>query len=379
MPPRKLMVMVRVSTILASFAALGSIGSRALAQAGSADAGFVAWFAEISAEDGASRATDGLRPEFQARYLDMPSLEEIAEMRRRVDGKPEHPDRRRLANAERMAAGKNLRVASVWRSGSAWRLNQTLEDGYSDLAWSDSGAWILSPRQLTRSYLPLADEKTLAFRAYATSTAWETGLLLNGGLAMSKAALTTRLEGEVWSAEGSAPADATGITRRWSAKGRWSQSGPKTIEESVTTEIGPDDTPVGRMLLQTKDWVPLPIGSQWIARTARVTVNGRPTHEVTLTGCGTVSQAEFRALMTPPSPPPNGVDPIRGPVTYQQLVDERPDRIRQEALATGEILAAPIPEGSALQSLRLRVAGWIAAAGIVAFLVFIKLRRQVAE
>jgi len=131
-------------------------------------------------------------------------------------------------------------------------------------------------------------------------------------------------------------------------------------------------------VMTAEGWTTLPGSTVQVARQVRVDgADGRPVKRIALIAATRFSPEEFERLIEPPGP--TAVDPVRGAMTYSSVMDYRGGTAQQvgsSELARGVLPAPPARAGSG--EARLRVLGWVLAGGLVATLVFLRLRRSAA-
>lgn len=310
------------------------------------------------------------------RLWEAPKLtkEQIAELEKLVEGKPDHPARREIATGKRqLASGGDVRRYRVWANSSTeFRISEDtpyVEALYIDVARAAGVRWMMVPVQLQ-----VGDEGSgpgININPYV-------GSLLNyfrfGGLNRGRA-IELKLEeievgGMSWIAM--ARSKKTGLESRFS--GRWDPvAGRGFVERSVTLKCPAMPEAVGEER-RFDNWARSEQLGEWLAGTIEErTKDGVVKIRYTLDGVTPYTPAEFEALTRVPSV--DGEDPVRGVTTYKSVYDYRPGASamsqRRGEDQTVPVIA-PVPAES---SIWLRYTGWGVLSIAIVVLVALRLRR----
>jgi len=114
----------------------------------STEAGVRAWLTQIRNELRNEQRYDRRLVQFSAEPILNIGEAELSDMRQRVKGRPDHPDRHRLVLAEKSKRGQLSTTHRIWwRGANEWRLSNDHADntGFSDSAVTVSTWWSLTP------------------------------------------------------------------------------------------------------------------------------------------------------------------------------------------------------------------------------------------
>ncbi len=344
--------------------------------------GFAEWWQGITSGGTVGPSFDGIRVDYDVEYVEQPSSAELAEMRARVAGHPEHPDHERIAHAERRARRPDVKRVSLWKWKDQWRYSQEYLDSpvsFRDLAWTSRGAWQLSPETLTLYITDPNHVKSRDVIQRASNFAYETTLLMNLGLSGAFAngvvlEPTFTSTGQ-WSVDAqSAPTSPFRLRVR--AEGRWSAQVRTGTIDRVTLESHSASGDSTREDNRAEQWTtPGPEGGPSFAKIVRVMgKDDRPTRVLRLRELSRFDEAGFLAVSA--VPPVSGSDPVRGSTTFTRVLDHR----GTESLTRSPqefVDSLPPPVGSAsTQETRLRWLGWAFAATLAGSLVFLRIRSR---
>lgn len=258
--------------------------------------GFDAWWASMTAGGASGPDVDGVEIRYEVAWLEVPTPEEMAAMRARVAGRPEHPDHARLAAAERRMRKADVAECRLWRLDGQWRYAVTYPDspvGYIDCVWSRKSAWRLSPGQLHLFSLNPKDERTREVVRMSSNFSYESTLLLNGGLSGpvgSGLDLRPTLVGaDRWELHAATPtpegsAGESGQRIRVRASGRWDgAAGVGTVDRVVLEGLNDAGEVSDAEVMTAEGWTTLPGSTLQVARQVRVDgEDGRPVKRITL-------------------------------------------------------------------------------------------------
>jgi hypothetical protein len=316
---------------------------------------------------------------YETRSLQKADLAEIERLRARVAGKPAHPDRTQLGMLERIERrGEDLRVKSLWWDRGRFRLSRDPgvepEGGYFECVDLGDEGWKMSPQQLTvvgpMDTRPGGHNVRLSGTSslQEIATFWAAGLSTLG--TSGNVQVETTPQG-VWRAAGTITTSVG--ERRVVVTGRWDQARQAGLVERTDAYLPTNLTnPIYSSVVtghQWMDWFGAFVGTEVV-----ITENGTPRQRLTLVSLSPLDQAEFRTLIARPKI--DGSDPIRGKVTFTQYVDYRRDtpdlRVANEK---GEFEKVDYPDTPAgRRNATLQTLGWIAAGGIIATLIALRIR-----
>lgn len=260
-----------------------------------------------------------------------PTTAQIAAMRQQVVGKPDHPLRATLREIDEQSRAQNPPLQSrLWtsRDGRRSRLASDMAgrpERQTDVALHDDESWTLVTLTLTarrRTSPDVSRDTTVLMKPFED----EAMLALSGGLA---AALgygvdisTTPVSSEpgrfqgVWRKETPHGATRAVITGTFDTQ---QQRGRIERVEITLSEPGQPE----RTIRYVVDMTDRPVGSEaTAARIEHYRSSGELIRVISLVAAENVTEEAVNALTAMPEV--NGVDPIRGPLTFTAIADERP-------------------------------------------------------
>jgi len=319
--------------------------------------------------------------EYDIEFLYTLSEAEFAAIRKRVEGKPEHPDRALLALEPRRTR-PDVDQFVLWLKGDEFRRSVTRVSG-GDSALDDvqtgALAWRMTPEALTLARR--GDQITRSGIArFVDSNLDDALVLFTGGL--HRAVWSGAPVHGILAADGTwrAEADKAINDGQWRlrATGRWdaaADSGEVWRVELSTTRA---DGTVSGLVIATSGWSMAPGFPRPVARESLTKrQNGVPDRRVVFRSIATIDDHEFRRVTR--VPPLAGSDEHRGPVTFREVYDHTEGEIRVVG-AEGEedIMRRPLPESAAVMEVdkreRLRIAGWVLGGLVLTCLVWFRLR-----
>ena len=268
----------------------------------------------------------------------VPPPEELAALRREVQGKPDHPGWRDLEVYDRrLGDGPDRISVRVWLADGEWRVSQTggAASPPVDYATANGVSWSLSPNTLNlvdsdspppqRDYAGLVGANLSALSR-----------LLHGyiGIGEAKGAVL----GEIHEGSGRWTVVAEGDGLRASFEGRWSEDlGRGFVERMVIEQSLPQF--VGAVT-EFQEWrYDEPLG-QWVAgRVVEHKPDGTVDRLFVFDTTAPVTREEFESLVT--APRLDRPDPIRGDLRVTKVSDFRSDALKESVVG---------PDGSVLQT-----------------------------
>jgi hypothetical protein len=329
---------------------------------------------------------NGVRAEIKREMTYLPAPAELDALRVRVEGRPDHPDRRLLEQLNHRQSGKDYSRVTLWLVGKTGR-RVSEEWGYRPARFFDTVTngpvfWGFTPNNInigaTASPLPGYD--------YETSQRFYIHLLTklaSGGLADSESSWQTLTS----SIDGSAKWRVTAISEnprgssRIEARGSWSDDpNLRTVDEVRVTHGRSDGSaPVTTSRVLTgwayRPAMGVPAASSYSESIGGVPWTQRQDERVELLSAEPVDPAEIADLLTLPTF--GSTDPVRGKLDFDFVLDMRSgDRIVTKRDSAGRSFTQRAPEppaGQASES-RLRTLGWIVLACVFTTLVALRVR-----
>jgi hypothetical protein len=341
------------------------------AQQSEQSARFRAWWDRVTVVAGDNDSLDGVCIAYRVDMLQVPRADELARLRREVEGKPDHPARVQLSIYDRRLQldGKDGDQRMVWRYKGMWRYNgQPLSDpeAYSDLVWGDGVAWGLSQNTLL-----LADPATAARHPYglpgvSSNMTFELMALTGAGIGLahfnSIRLIPVVSDGVRWTAQGGTPDGRL----RVKANGTWSEeTGWGTVDSVHTSDLW----------VKATEWMYCePLGMGIAGRVDICDSDGKIDRRITLNSAVPFTPREFLAISRPPKI--DGSDPIRGKTTFREVVDVRGSTPLLGHIQAGALVQLRSESHGREPEDRLRVLGWIIAASSIATLGVTWVRRR---
>ncbi len=372
-----------MTTTIGSIALLvllwGGIAPRAAAQTD--NPAFNEWWERVTAGGREGPPIDGLLLRSLVFEEYFPPEAELQAMRERVAGKPDHPEKRKLAGYEYLrSSGERVPSRrSIWRLGGRWRYNiDTAADGsgvYTDYVWADDAAWELSKNKLGLALPDGKSPRSQVLASLQSGLGLYASMFLRTGWSLTPTMrLSVQLSADgTWRAEASEPDSSLETT----AAGSWDATrGVGRIRQSTYRRLNSPPDPNSDVTHEVVRWHPFGGLGLDVAAEVRTKNNadGRMVRRYQLEEIRTFTPAEFDALMTIPKP--GGTDAERGPVTYTVVVDDRPgapSRAWSSAAQLDVQVTNPLQEPSRVP---LRVVGWAVIAVISATLVWLYCRSR---
>jgi hypothetical protein len=304
------------------------------------------------------------------------SQAQVAALRERVEEKPDHPDRTRLAMQERrIAHGDDTFGFSVWYWNNAnWRFNQDTSDPnlpFWDQTATPQAVWSNTPSQLAvldgREEMPSGRnyrESSRLFRDHLR-------LIMYGGMAEGLAGALAPgemiVDGPEWHAR-AASRDGNSVME-W--RGSVLPDGMLVVNQRRV--INDTKYPAAIGLTTTfRDWrsydgFPRPLAGEIVEADGA----GRVRWRVRLEDAGPLRRADFDRVSATPTV--GGDDPVRGVVKPDSVVDYRPNESKILIASEGEYLESDMPQWSRVQGTSWRqYVGWAVLIVIPAFGYFIR-------
>lgn len=307
-----------------------------------------------------------------------PSAPEMAALRERVSGHPDHPEQGLLAAYERRARGEPDMIGrTLWLSSiDKLRFNSQYSEGYLDSVVTPRVTWSLSHTTLELGYTGSASEATSNIRAEAGSFRGELPELLFGAIApISGAGMqldgAVSVNGDRWSALFAREFD-DGSRHAGRVSGTWDATAGRGFANDYTvTEASRTPGNVGYRV-EYDGWTFDDRLARWVAGEVRYFRPDGSLDRVLAyrgTNCET-SAAEATRVPTKRRP-----DPIRGSVDTRRVNDHTGGR-----LASGQYSRelVSIFDSGDHRSPWLRRLGWISAASIAAAVVVFGIRRRMS-
>ncbi|MEL6397046.1 MAG: hypothetical protein AAFQ71_13745 [Planctomycetota bacterium] len=313
---------------------------------------------------------------------------EIAEIRRRVERAPEHPDRNLLQQIEAREQGLDFNIREAWFGplGTS-RVALQMADGFTtDYGIRPDGYWAMDGRWA--GYFDMSGEPPPG-RAYYEddlNVRRNVGMLMGGGFLRNLTARGFVPTGFEKTSQTKWTAQFSDQTQKISVIGRWDQeTGQGRCDEMRT--LMPADASEGRYgsIVRLSGWrqregISEPVASEL----SRLDRSGRVRMKTTLEDARPISRQRLDEVLERPRQ--RSVDPIRGRLNLQSIDDYRnirrtamparvvgDDQLDPENVETDQMLSA---ESEPQSGISIRVAASIsaiAALGIVLG-IWLKLR-----
>lgn len=311
----------------------------------------------------------------------LPSASEVADLRRQVEGHPEHPRRDELRRAE--SALKIGRPAAMQfqlfaRDEHSWRFNSTYGTGvFTDEVLTPSTAWRLSNAAvmlLDRSHVGRdaaqeMESERFVFLPMVGSVLWgsieraATSRLVPGDVSIS---------GNRWKV---LARRTTGSRLVLEYEGRWDPDAKRGFVETYRIAQNPalpSSEGEGERFL---DWAYFEGVGVWAAKRIELfRSNGSTWRTIHLEGFDPLPAGGFETVFKEPGA--GGNDVIRGPIARTiPVADYKANEVRQ-ATESGQTLTSPIPRAApaAVASARNWL-GWLMIAGVAGVATVILTRR----
>ncbi|MEZ6242297.1 MAG: hypothetical protein R3B57_04570 [Phycisphaerales bacterium] len=263
-----------------------------------------------------------------------------------------------------------------WKSRDTWRYckdSPGLPIAYNDAAWSteSEAAWMMGPTALTvvePGHIPdRKDPSGLIANLPPLWQEWATGLEANSPLMFEPAAPATVGGDKRWSAE----AISADGKRFISYRGIVSPAGDRLLVERAVAKDAENRVLGG---LELSGWRREPLSpTGWIATAFESTgPNGEFVQSFAIKSLRPLRPEDQldRLVAVPAS---DGEDLVRGVPTFRSVFDHRPERRSLTVDGVVQDLPRPAPHASAGL---MRILGWLALAGLVLVLVYLRLRMK---
>lgn len=297
----------------------------------------------------------------------------LAKWKREVEGHPEHPRRADIPVVERrLRDGPDVSFGSIWRpSEDAWR--QNIEPSrptpglvtYGDKGQQGSQHW-----RLFEGTVVLDKPGSPAVQGELAGLDHLLALFLHGAMHLAKGqdVGAVRIDGSAWAIE-------TAGDNGWSSsfEGSWDAALDRGFVRRAEVRPAAKDWPV--RVLELDHYEANPVLDQWVATSVDYRTGVGPEQsrlEYTLAGVHEVDRRRMAALLRIPAI--GREDAIRGVIaagTEQDVGQGVVRRIDDEGRVTATDRIDPAPPSSPV----LRIVGVVAAVGIVAVLIWMRVRR----
>lgn len=344
----------------------------------------LAWFEQerSAAQDPAT--LKGLLIRFRTIQGERPTEARVAEVRKAVEGKPDHPLRKDLEVLERrLKFGPDIvEIAAVRAGALEWRVSESKAhelyrydygaDGRNGWSISEDGQLIVADKDSGDFAVKLSNFGAIAEGVVNTlvfGRAWDRSGLPStfenveiAGDAWSIRVVLTNPEGNKFVRGYSGTWDATTNRGTILRQQSWSRKDGKDTLQSTTDITGwTNSLEIGR-----------PIATKFVEQTA----SGMVRMNVEYVGTNRVDTDTFRKLIAVPVI--DGVDPLNPTLKIHEIADVRPSVNRIErVLPDGTAEAVRVfDDSSARQDAALRVAGSVALGASVVILLAIRISRR---
>lgn len=367
---------------------VGAAWGAGASHAGDESERFHSWLRETMGLDrGMLRSGSAIyRLEYRVEFLYTLTPEEFARIRRRVEGRPEHPDRVLLGLEQRLIR-PDVDEFVLWLNGDEFRRSVRRVSGGStvlDDVQTARVAWRMTPEAL----IVARDGDKISpggIARYLEGHLDDALVLLTGGVHRAVhvgASPRGRLAPDgSWEAEAVQPIG--GGEWRLHASGRWdAATGTGEVRQVRITRRAPDGALTGQIIeaagWRTVEGLARPVASEALERR----LDGAPDRRVVFGSLRTVDRREFARVVDVPAI--NAVDEFRGPVTFREIYDHRgPEsrllRIDDAGVVTEQAAPRSAATTDNTKHARLRVAGWILAGVTLSVVIWLRLRARRAR
>lgn len=326
------------------------------------------------------RAGDGgARVDVAVEYRYVPPAAEIEALKRAVAGRPEHPQRAFLEGIERTLRGEfPVTTYAVWLWGRDFRCSMTRE-GERGLAF-DSVSTAHAAWAMNRTALEIADKAASLGMGFNSVASFEVDLadamfVLNAGLDEARQrGVVLRVAVAApsrWSASGAAESEGGRV--EINASGAWDEAlGAGTVQQ-VEVKAFPGGAPSYITRYSAQGWRLEPALGRMVAGEAERRFGEQVDRRVRLVSAAKINREEFERATAVPAL--DGVDIIRGPVTYRAVVDHRAGRSGNFKVSEDRKAQAPVSGRTPLTARSdLRTIGWVLAGCVLVALVLLRIR-----
>jgi hypothetical protein len=318
-----------------------------------------------------------VRLDFRRVWPPLLSDAELEAMERRVEGRPDHPDRRVLEEERRRRAGEAYEDFSVWYpSEGVFRINKTMPTretlGYTDQASTPEGSsWSMTPAQLnvvTKGQAPPGYD----YAGSESTVAHFVSMFRFGGVRKAPG-VEIEIEDVQRSGGESYTAEVRFETEWGATRFRYDLRWDDGLARGFVTErilVGAESEDFADQIgsgARYRDWRMDPTLGEFLAgRIERLSAGGSLEEVLTLSGAEQEPPGFVERVTAVPDV--RGDDPIRGGVTVTSVYDHRKGKERAyemspEREAFGEwSLSARAERG-------MRWAGWLTLVGLALALV----------
>ncbi|MBM4108198.1 MAG: hypothetical protein FJ255_05225 [Phycisphaerae bacterium] len=319
---------------------------------------------------------------------------EFEDLKRRVAGRPEHPDRHELEiETERRRTGKpEVQRCRLFGDGDGrWRYStEWVRSGYaSDSVLTERAAWRMVDLGLEGKAKSLSQYDRRRLREDGSNEDVrndervfmpQVGLLLFGGFSLGRVSEVrpgpVSVQGNRWSFRAERyKAGVAEPTYVLHYEGDWDAAAGRGLVRVMTTEVNvyrPEY--VGSKTL-FKEWKRHDASGLWHAgRADELGGDGRVTRSYVVESFDPLPAGGFAAVVR--TPEPGRPDGVRGPVDITRVADFKRGTLRERD-AEGNWKTTTIATTKPVDRTRaLRIAGWVALGGCVALLAIWRLRRK---
>lgn len=336
-----------------------------------------AWLDQVWELASASTDDRGLRVRWRERAVYVPSSERLAEIKARIIGHPQHPERAKLAEYESILAGRPPTAElTLWIVGDEWRCNlDPIEPPrpYWDRTVRRQHSWSLSEDTLVRidprrdvpaGYEYSSETSGLRGKALAFATGGLSALPIRG---VSAPRIVP--SGDVWHAEAETEGGRVNVQGH-----RGTAASPPGITQVRFTNQH------GQVTVYTSDgWRESPVLQSGVAERVRVHNDWEPgTTDLLLLELDRCEVAELHRVTR--MPPVEGDDAVRGRTTFRSVQDfsgsvPMQSRVSEEQGAGRSEEAQSVQQGYESYA-RLRVLGWVVAVSLLVLLIALRVQRR---
>ena len=315
---------------------------------------------------------EGIRVRWREETHRLMTDAELGETRRRIAGKPDHPDRFAVMGEEqRIAEGPDIREYELlYQDANQWRYNCTTlgaRPGYADMAFDRSRVWQLTPEQ--GQYI----DGTSPPRGFEPESRQGQFTSALRSLILGPFSIAGRSEYEVLSTGDNADGTWRCRIRRDDIQYEWVLTGKRLSDRIVISERQAFAEVSGKWFdrgftaYSDRKMDGFRGPTVWNNAVSYLP-DGTVSRSIHLVSVETLDRDELRAALRPPAA--GGRDSVRGAVTALQFVDYREGPpIVKDTLADGTVRTSS-PAGSTAgrgdSAAAWRVAGWVSGIVLIA-------------
>jgi hypothetical protein len=344
---------------------------------------FKEWWGRLTAMRDGVPNIDGIHLRYTLQSQFKPTQQQVDDLKREVEGFPEHPKRSTLAWYEESL--KNAESAAppteyeLWRFGDRWRFNAGSQGDYLDQTWGRDVGWQLSPKALVVVSPGEVAHTPYRIDRHAGAVLNHALLFINLGIGLplwQGVALAPELNGDTWAVRAAVkPASQNGDLIRFEASGSWdATSGLGTVQRTKYTRVDAAGHAASTSNEAT-EWRDVPELALRLCSAVRTVDDAADVDDLLrLTEVSKFDEQEMERVAALPAF--DGTDAIRGRATFTSIQDFRSGHVattrRSDSSGTAITTVTQQPEET---SNVLRIVGWASAAILGATFITLRVRK----